>query len=98
MFAFLFNGIAMAGIYVSWNIGSIYFAGPEEAPMFQSVHVTLTGVRAIFGPLIGFIVMKVFNYQAVFILAAFTFVTAAIFSLKLGRIIESLSLANPQED
>ena len=98
MFAFLFNGIAMAGIYVSWNIGSIYFAGPEEAPMFQSVHVTLTGVRAIFGPLIGFIVMKVFNYQAVFILAAFTFVTAAIFSLKLGRVIDSRSLANPHED
>jgi MFS family permease len=93
MFAFLFNGIAMAGIYVSWNIGSIYFAGAEEAPMFQSVHVSLTGVRALFGPLIGFFVMKIFNYQAVFILASVTFLTAAFFSFKLGRFIESKSLS-----
>lgn len=98
MLAFLFNGIAMAGINVSWNIGSIYFAGPDEAPMFQSVHVTLTGVRAIIGPIIGFLVMKIFNYQSVFILAALTFVTAAFFSLKLGRIIDSLSLSNPLDD
>ncbi|MCF7913028.1 MAG: MFS transporter [Candidatus Cloacimonetes bacterium] len=89
MFAFLFNGIAMAGINVSWNIGSIYFAGPDEAPMFQSVHVTLTGVRAIFGPLIGYAVMKVFNYQAVFILAALTFVTAAFFSINLGKTLDN---------
>ncbi len=97
MFAFFFNGIAMAGINVSWNIGSIYFAGPDEAPMFQSVHVTLTGVRAVFGPVIGFLVMILFNYQAVFILATLVFITAAIFSLKLGKRINNLSLAGELE-
>jgi len=88
MFAFLFQGISMAGIYVSWNIGSIYFAGEDEAPMFQSVHVTLTGVRGLIGPIIGFAVMKLFNYQAVFILAAVIFTVAAYFSRKLGADID----------
>lgn len=88
MFAFLFQGIAMAGIYVSWNIGSIYFAGADEAPMFQSVHVTLTGVRAMFGPLIGYFVMTYFSYQAVFLLAACIFAVASFLSLKLGKRIE----------
>ncbi len=97
MFAFLFNGIAMAGINVSWNIGSIYFAGDDEAPMFQSVHVSLTGVRAVIGPIIGFLVMILFNYQAVFILSTLVFITAALFSLKLGKRINNLSIADELE-
>ncbi|MCF7920260.1 MAG: MFS transporter [Candidatus Cloacimonetes bacterium] len=97
MLAFLFNGIAMAGINVSWNIGSIYFAGPDEAPMFQSVHVTLTGVRAIFGPLIGFVVMKMFNYQAVLVLSTLVFLFAARQSLKLGKVIERKEIVRSEK-
>ena len=36
-----------------WNIGSAYFCSPEEADDYQSVHLLLTGIRALFAPLIG---------------------------------------------
>jgi len=80
--AYLMFGIAMAAVNISWNMSSIFFAGKDEAAMYQSVHVTMTGIRGIIAPVLGYILMKAFNIMAVFVAAGCFLVTAAIISYR----------------
>ena len=79
-FAYLIFGIGMSGIVISWNMSSIFFAGDEDVSMYQSVHVTLTGVRALIVPFLGFFILKYFGMKAVFIISIIMFWTASILS------------------
>ncbi len=81
--AFLIYSIAMTGIMISWNISSIQFAGEEDVSMYQSVHVTLTGLRGLFAPFMGLFIMKILGIQAVFITAIFLFLLASFLSFRL---------------
>ncbi len=78
--AYFIFGIAMTAVNVSWNMSSIYFAGKEDASMYQSVHVTMTGIRGLIAPILGYTLLKVFNITAVFIVAAGFLAWAAIIS------------------
>ncbi len=80
--AYLVFGIAMSGIVISWNISSIFFAKDEDVSMYQSVHVTLTGLRAIFVPFIGYLLLKLFNLHVVFGISVIMFWTASILSFR----------------
>jgi MFS family permease len=71
LISYLIYGIAMSGVNVTWTMGSIYFAGDEDASMFQSVHITLTGIRGLIAPLFGFAIYRVFGLTAVFLVACF---------------------------
>jgi MFS family permease len=82
--AYAIFGIAMSGINISWNISSIYFAGQKDASVYQSVHITLTGLRGLFVPIIGYIVMTYLSLNAVFIIASLALITASILSYKLN--------------
>jgi len=53
MVAVFFNGMFMGSMPILWGIGSSYFCQPDEAADYQSVHLFLTGVRALFAPIIG---------------------------------------------
>lgn len=53
MVAVFFNGLFMGSMPILWGIGSSYFCKPDEAADYQSVHLFLTGVRALFAPIIG---------------------------------------------
>jgi MFS family permease len=46
-------GFFAATMALLWSIGSAYFCRPEESGYYQSLHLTLTGFRAIFAPVIG---------------------------------------------
>jgi len=81
--AFLIYSVAMSGIVISWNISSIQFAGEEDVSMYQSVHVTLTGLRGVFAPFLGLFIMKLIGVEAVFITAIFLFLFASFLSFKL---------------
>jgi MFS family permease len=81
--AFLFYGVAMSGIVISWNISSIQFAGDEDVSMYQSVHVTLTGLRGVFAPFLGLFIMELLGIKAVFIVAIFLFLLASLLSFHL---------------
>jgi MFS family permease len=81
--AFLIYSVAMSGIVISWNISSIQFAGEEDVSMYQSVHVTLTGLRGLFAPFLGLFIMKIIGIQAVFITAIFLFLLGSFLSFKL---------------
>jgi len=54
----IFYGVAISGGVIGWNLGHNDFAGkasPVKAnPMdYMAVHVTLTGIRGLFAPLLG---------------------------------------------
>jgi len=51
--ALFFNGVFTGSMPILWGIGSSYFCKPHEAADYQSVHLFLTGFRALFAPIIG---------------------------------------------
>ena len=83
--AFVLYSMGMAGVNVTWNIGSIAFAPPGQGGFYQGIHVAMVGVRGLLGPAIGFIILKLFGYKEVFVLATVTFLLASISSWVLGR-------------
>ncbi|SMO36139.1 Major Facilitator Superfamily protein [Saccharicrinis carchari] len=62
MIGVLFNGIFMGSMPILWGIGSSYFCEPNEAADYQSVHLFLTGVRALFAPIIGIKLYEMFGF------------------------------------
>jgi hypothetical protein len=52
-----------------WFIGSAYFCKPEEAGDYQSAHLSLTAVRALFAPLFGVFFYELVGFAGTFILA-----------------------------
>lgn len=81
--AFVIFGLAMSMIMISWNISSIHFAGDQDVSMYQSVHVTLTGLRGLFIPPLGLLVIKLFSIRAVFGIASIMLILASFLSLRL---------------
>ncbi|MFO8130446.1 MAG: MFS transporter [Bacteroidales bacterium] len=75
VFAFIFYGIFAATMPLLWNIGSAYFCKPEEADDYQSLHLSLTGLRAVFAPLIG-----VFFYELIGFTGTFSLTIASLFA------------------
>jgi len=67
--AFLFYGVFAATMVLLWNIGSAYFCEPEEADDYQSVHLSLTGIRAIIAPIFGVFFYEQLGFRGTFILA-----------------------------
>lgn len=65
-----FYGFAMSGIAIAWSLSSIYYSPPNEVSNYQAAHITLTGVRGLFSPLLGYLVMKIFAIEYAFILSA----------------------------
>ena len=94
--AFFFYSMAMSGIVISWSISSICFAGDEDVSMYQSVHVSLTGLRGLFAPFLGLVVMKIFGIRAVFMLAFSLFVFASFLSFKLYMNMDDKQWRIPQ--
>jgi len=74
----LFHGVFAATMVLLWNLGSSYFCKPEEAGSYQSLHLSLVGVRALIAPLFGIFFYELFGYTATFGLSI-VFVLAAIF-------------------
>ena len=76
--AYLFFAIAMTGVVLSWNLSSIFFAKEKDASAFQAVHVSLTALRGLMAPLLGYLVLKYFGPVTVFSIASLLFFTASV--------------------
>ncbi len=50
---FLWYGLCMAGVTVAWYMGPLVFAGARDSSLYMTVHVALTGVRALIGHPLG---------------------------------------------
>ncbi|MBK6773330.1 MAG: MFS transporter [Ignavibacteria bacterium] len=82
---FFFFGIFMSGITISWNLSSIYYAPSMEVANYQAVHITLTGVRGIFAPFIGYMILKLVSIEATFIVSSLFFLFAGAMMLRESR-------------
>jgi len=74
--AFGFYGIFAATMALAWFIGSAYFCKPEEADDYQSVHLSLTGFRSLFAPLLGVYFYEHIGFTGTFILALIVLLAA----------------------
>ncbi len=86
--AFVFYGLGMAGVYVTWTLGALYFAPEREAQKYHSIHITLVGLRACFGPWLAVLVFKpLIGFRLTFLLAFALFaISAALMFLLHTRI------------
>ncbi len=78
LIAVIFNGLFMGSMPILWGIGSSYFCEPDEAADYQSVHLFLTGFRALFAPIIGIKLYEWFGFSITYGVGVL-FLTAAIF-------------------
>lgn len=76
--AFFVFGFAMSGVTIAWSLSSIYYAPKSQVSNYQAVHITLTGVRGLFSPALGYAVMKIFAIEFSFYLAAFLFLLGGL--------------------
>ena len=65
-FYILFHGIFAATMALMWSIGSAYFCAPSEAGIYQSIHLGLTALRALFAPLIGVLLYELWGFTIAF--------------------------------
>ena len=82
--SFFFYSVFAATMGLLWSIGSAYFCKKEEAADYQSIHLSLTGVRALVAPAIGILFYNMFGFTGTF--------SIAILSLAIGISILYLSL------
>lgn len=68
LISFGFYGVFAATMALVWYIGSAYFCKPDEADDYQSVHLSLTGLRSLFAPLFGVWFYETFGFTGTFLL------------------------------
>ncbi len=84
--AFVFQGFAMAGVFIVWSIASNRFAGDgEDAAVYQSVHVAFTSVRGIFAPLLGYLTMLFFGKYTAMSLSMVFFLAGGMYMFYLQK-------------
>lgn len=84
MLAIVFHGFFAATMALLWSIGSAYFCEDNEAAHFQSIHLTLTGLRSFLAPALGIGLYELFGYTFTFILGCTFLLIAVLFMLKRG--------------
>ncbi|MCK5846517.1 MAG: MFS transporter [Bacteroidales bacterium] len=79
--AYGFYGVFAATMALLWFIGSAYFCKKEEAARYQSIHLSLTGFRAIMSFQIGIWMYMVMGFTFTFMAAALSLLIAVILML-----------------
>jgi len=75
MFCF---GIFTATMPLLWNIGSAYFCESRDAGDYQSIHLSMTGVRATFAPIVGIFFYKISGFIGTWTVAILSLVAAIL--------------------
>ncbi len=83
--AFFVFGMTMSGVSIAWSLSSIFYAPKNEVSNYQAIHITLTGIRGIFSPALGYAVMKIFRIEYAFYLSALIFFAGAFFMFREGK-------------
>jgi predicted MFS family arabinose efflux permease len=85
----VFHGLFAATMVLLWNIGSAYFGRDDEADIYQSTHLFLTGARAMFAPILGIFFYEWLGYTVTFsiaIVALFLAVVLMVWSYKREKV------------
>jgi Na+/melibiose symporter-like transporter len=65
--SYIFYGIFGALMALLWYIGSAYFCEDKDTAEYQSIHLTLTGVRGAVAPLLGILFYELIDFSGVFL-------------------------------
>lgn len=79
--AFVVHAVFAATMSLLWYIGSAYFSNDDNAGNYQSVHVTLTGVRGLFAPLLGVFFYEMLGFTWTFGIGMFALAVAIFLML-----------------
>ncbi len=79
--AYMAHAVFAATMSLLWFIGSAYFAKDQDAANYQSVHLTLTGVRGMFAPILGVMLYELLGFSWTFGIAIFSLSIAIILML-----------------
>jgi hypothetical protein len=79
---FFIYGLCMSGINLAWALSSIHYSPPLQVANYQAVHITLTGIRGVFSPFLGFIILNYFSLETVFLTCAVLFIVSGILMFK----------------
>ncbi|RUA28247.1 MAG: hypothetical protein DSY76_04545 [Bacteroidetes bacterium] len=79
--AYLFYGVFAATMALLWFIGSAYFCKKEEAAQYQSIHLTLTGFRAIISFQLGIVFYQLWGFSVTFGLAILSLAIGIIYMI-----------------
>ncbi|MFC2131612.1 MFS transporter [Bacteroidota bacterium] len=77
--SFAWNGLFAATMSLLWNIGSSYFCKNNDADAYQSVHLSMVGLRGMIAPLFGIWLYEYLGFSAVFVLGVFLLAVAIAF-------------------
>ncbi len=77
----LFHSVFAATMPILWNIGSSYFSGDQNVGLYQEIHLSLTGFRALFSPLIGIWLYLVFGFAITFAIGILVLLIAIAFMI-----------------
>lgn len=77
--------VAMVGINLSWSLCSLYFAGERRVEPFYSLHVAMTGLRALIAPWLGVLALHQLDIHLAFYLPAIFFFACAAGMFRLHR-------------
>lgn len=80
--AMLFNGVFAATMGLLWSIGSVYFCPENEASEYQAIHLTLTGFRSFFAPVLGLGIYLLVGFTATFVTGIILLLIAVIISMR----------------
>ncbi len=64
---YLVHGIGQTGVNLMWQLGSLHFAEPGEAYIYQGIHVSITGIRGILVPQLALLVKFLFGFKVLFV-------------------------------
>ncbi len=81
----IFYSLGVTGVMVLWNMGSLRFASGKDSLLYQGFHVTLTGLRGIAGPLLGYWLISRIGFPAAFSASAGLLALAGAMSLACHR-------------
>jgi len=77
--AYLFYGVFAATMALLWFIGSAYFCKKEEAAQYQSIHLSLTGFRAIISFQLGIVFYQLWGFSVTFAIAIISLAIAVLY-------------------
>jgi len=87
--SFAWNGLFAATMSLLWNIGSAYFCRSNDVGTYQSVHLSMVGIRAMMAPLFGIWLYQYIGFSGVFALGIFLLllsIAVMFWSLKRNRL------------
>jgi len=79
--AYFFFGIFTANMAMLWYIGSAYFCKPEDSGVYQAIHLSLTGVRGVYAPILGVVLLNFLGFNGVFLIGIGALVLAIRLSI-----------------